>query len=524
MTRYDVIIIGTGAGGGTLALKLAASGKRILLLERGDYVRREPENWSSRAVNVEARYHTREVWSTADGQPLRPHTSYNVGGNTKFFGAALFRLREQDFGELRHAGGVSPAWPVGYDEFEPYYAEAERMYHVHGDRGADPTEPRAGGPYPHPPVSHEPRMQRLHDDLERAGRRPFHVPLGIMLDEQQRGTSRCIRCATCDGYPCVVQAKADAQVCGVDPALRFPNVTLMTHAFVRRLETSPSGREVTRIVVEHDGATLTLSADVVVVACGAINSAALLLRSANEIHPSGLANGSGMVGRHYMGHVNSVLIALSREPNPTVFQKTLALNDYYFGDEQFPYPMGHISFVGKLDAIALSAGAPPVAPGWSLELMAKHSLDFWLTSEDLPDPDNRVTVDANGRPVLAYRPNNQEGHVRLTARLKSLMRHLDMHEHLLPRRLFLGQRIPLAGVAHQNGTIRFGHDPATSALDRHCRAHEVDNLYVVDGSFFPSSGAVNPALTIMANALRVGDHLIERLGVSPAANALAEAR
>jgi choline dehydrogenase-like flavoprotein len=516
MTRYDVIIIGTGAGGGTLAYRLAPTGKRILLLERGDYVPREQANWSSRAVNVEARYHTKEVWHTADGHPLHPHTNYYVGGNTKFFGAALFRLRKEDFGGLRHAGGLSPAWPVGYDEFEPYYAEAERLYHVHGARGEDPTEPHASGPYPHPPVSHEPRMQQLHDDLVRAGRRPFHVPLGIQLDEQNPRTSRCIRCGTCDGYACLVYAKSDAQVCAVDPALQHPNVTLLTGALVRRLETSPSGREVTGVIVERQGTVERYAADVVVVACGAINSAALLLRSANDAHPRGLANGSDVVGRHYMGHVNSVLIALSKQPNPTVFQKTLGLNDFYFGDEDWNYPMGHISFVGKLDAVALSAGAPSIAPGWSLELMAKHSLDFWLTSEDLPDPANRVTVDADGRPVLAYRVNNEEGHTRLIARLKFLLQHLDMHEHLVPRALFIGQRIPLAGVAHQNGTIRFGRDPRTSALDVNCRAHEVDNLYVVDGSFFPSSGAVNPALTIMANALRVGDHLKERLGARAA--------
>jgi choline dehydrogenase-like flavoprotein len=513
MTRYDVIIIGTGAGGGTLALRLASTGKRILILERGDFVPREQANWSSRAVNVEAKYHTKEVWHTADGHSLHPHTNYYVGGNTKFFGAALFRLRREDFGELTHEAGISPAWPVGYDEFEPYYTEAERMYHVHGRRGADPTEPPASAPYPYPAVSHEPRMQRLVDDLTRVGRQPFPVPLGIMIDEKNPHTSRCIRCGTCDGYPCLVQAKSDAQICGVDPALKYPNVALLTNAFVRKLETSPSGREVTRVVVERGGSTETFAADIVVVSCGAINSAALLLRSANAAHPNGLANGSDVVGRHYMGHINSVLIALSNEPNPTVFQKTVGLNDFYFGEPGYEYPMGHISFVGKLDAIALSAGAPPIAPGWTLELMAKHSLDFWLTSEDLPDPDNRVTVDAEGRPVLAYRVNNDAGHKRLIARLKQLMEHLDMHPHLLPRELFVGQRIPLAGVAHQNGTIRFGNDPRTSALDRTCRAHEVDNLYVVDGSFFPSSGAVNPALTIMANALRVGDQLRERLGV-----------
>jgi choline dehydrogenase-like flavoprotein len=514
--HYDVIVIGTGAGGGTLALRLAPTGKRVLLLERGDYVPREPENWSSRAVNVEARYHAKEVWHTADGHPLHPHTNYYVGGNTKFFGAALFRLRTEDFGALQHAGGVSPAWPVGYDEFEPYYLEAERLYHVHGDRGADPTEPWASAPYPHPRVSHEPRIQRLHDDLVRAGRRPFHVPLGVMLDEQRRRESPCIRCATCDGYPCLVSAKADAQVCAVDPALRYPNVTLLTNAHVERLETSASGRDVRGVVVTRGGATERYTADVVVVACGAINSAALLLRSRSDAHPNGLANSSDLVGRHYMGHINSVLVALSKEPNPTVFQKTLALNDFYFGDETWPYPMGHISFVGKLDAVAFSAGAPSIAPGWTLDLMARHSLDFWLTSEDLPDPENRVTVDRDGRPVLAYRPNNEEGHRRLTAKLKHLVSHLDMHPHLLPRQLFVGQRIPLAGVAHQNGTVRFGNDSRTSALDRHCKAHDVDNLYVVDGSFFPSSAAVNPALTIMANALRVGDHLKERLGATTA--------
>lgn len=512
--HYDVIVIGTGAGGGTLTFKLAPSGKRILVLERGDYVRREPENWSPRAVNVEARYHTREQWRDRRGRPLHPHTNYYVGGNTKFYGAALFRLRREDFGELRHHGGVSPAWPIGYDDIEPYYADAERIYHVHGTRGADPTEPPASGPYPYPAVSHEPRIQELHDQLERLGHRPFPVPLGIMLDEADPRASRCIRCPTCDGFPCLVGAKADAHVCCIEPALAHPNLTLLTGAYVSRLETSASGREVTAVIVERAGQVERYSADVVVVSCGAINSAALLLRSANDRHPRGLANRSDVVGRHYMGHVNSVLMAISRQPNPTVFQKTLALNDFYFSGPGFDHPMGHISFVGKLDAETLAAGAPRLVPGMALDVMARHSLDFWLTSEDLPDPDNRVTVDRDGRIVLSYRPNNEEGHRRLTAALKGLLRHIDCEDHLIPREVFVGQRIPLAGVAHQNGTIRFGHDPETSALDVHCRAHDVDNLYVVDGSFFPSSAAVNPALTIAANALRVGDHLLERLGAT----------
>jgi len=463
---------------------------------------------------VEARYHAREVWRDKEGRPLHPHTNYYVGGNTKFYGAALFRMRERDFGELRHHGGISPEWPISYADLEPYYTEAEGLYSVHGERGVDPTEPACSAPYPFPPVSHEPRIQRLSEGFARAGLRPFHVPLGVRLDEADRGRSACIRCNTCDGYPCLVQAKSDAHVTCVEPALTFPNVTLLTNARALRLETNATGTAVTRVVVSHDGDEIAFCGDIVVVSCGAINSAALLLRSANDRHPHGLANRSGVVGRHYMGHVNSVLLAISRTPNPTVFQKTLALNDFYFGDDEFPFPMGHISFVGKLDAVALSAGAPPFVPGMTLDVLARHSLDFWLTSEDLPDPDNRVSLNRDGEIVLSYTPNNEEGHRQLTARLERLMRTLDMRPHLIPRALFVGTRIPLAGVAHQNGTIRFGRDPRTSALDPFCRAHDVDNLYVVDASFFPSSGAVNPALTIMANALRVGDHLAERLGAA----------
>ncbi len=360
-------------------------------------------------------------------------------------------------------------------------------------------------------MSHEPRIQKLHDDLARRGLKPFHVPLGIRLDEKRMRTSPCIRCATCDGHPCLVGAKSDAQTICVDPALEHENVSLITDALVTKLETDASGRRVTTVHVTRNGEKEEYSADIVVSSAGAINSAALLLRSANEKHPNGLANGSDVVGRHYMGHTNSVVLAISKTPNPSVFQKTLALNDFYFGSKEWEYPMGHISFVGKLDAETLAAGAPPFVPGMTLDIMAKHSLDFWLTSEDLPDPDNRVTVNRDGKIVLAYTPNNLEAHKRLIAKLKDLLEHLDCQNHLLPRQLYVGQRIPLAGVAHQNGTVRFGSDPKTSVLDADCKAHEVDNLYVVDASFFPSSSAVNPALTIMANALRVGDRILESL-------------
>jgi choline dehydrogenase-like flavoprotein len=517
-THYDVIIIGSGAGGGTLAHALAPTGKRILLLERGGYVAREPENWSTKAAVLEGRYNNADLWRDKEGKKFQPGAHYFVGGNTKFYGAALLRMRERDFGEVRHHGGVSPAWPIGYRDLEPYYSAAERLYHVHGTRGEDPTEPWASEPFPYPAVSHEPRLQGLSDDWERQGYKPFHVPIGIMLDETNGRASRCVRCATCDGHPCLVNAKADAQVCCVDPALEHRNVTLLTGAYVERLETNGSGRTVSGVAVKRGGVAERYSADLVVSACGAINSAALLLRSASDAHPNGLANGSGQVGRNYMSHLNSVMLAVSKCPNPTVFQKTLAVNDFYYGSAEWEHPMGHISFIGKTDAHVLAAGAPKFVPGFTLELMAKHSLDFWLTSEDLPDAENRVTVDRDGRVRLSYAPNNEEGHKRLQAKLKEMMSNTVCPTHgkacfqgLERMNAYVGKRIPLAGVAHQNGTARFGTDPTTSVLDPNCRAHEVDNLYVVDGSFFPSSSAVNPALTIMANALRVAEHLKERL-------------
>lgn len=510
--HYDVIIIGSGAGGGTLAYRLAPSGKRVLLIERGPYVPREKQNWDSHAVNVEARYHVQEPWFDRRGKEFRPGTHYFVGGNTKFYGAALIRMREKDFGVVRHKGGISPAWPIGYGDLEPYYTQAEHLYQVHGARGVDPTEPPASAPYLHPPVSHEPRIQGLVDDMTRLGHRPYPMPVGILLDERQPQHSTCIRCNTCDGYPCLVGAKADAQVICVDPALRHANVSLLTDAYVARLETSASGREVTKVHVERHGATEDYTANIVVSSCGAINSAALLLRSYGDAHPTGLANGSDQVGRNYMCHVNSMYLAVSRDRNPTRFNKTFGLNDYYYASDEWEYPMGHVSMISNVDASILRLGAPRIVPGMTLEIMANHTLPFWITTEDLPDPSNRVTLTENGGIMLTYTANNEEGHQRLQGVVKRMLRKIGCHDHLVPLQAYIPGRIPLGGVAHQNGTCRFGADPATSVLDVNCKAHQLDNLYVVDGGFFPSSAAVNPALTIMANAMRVGDHLLERLG------------
>ena len=509
--QYDIIIIGSGAGGGTLAYRLAPSGKRVLILERGGYLRREKENWDSKEVFVNGRYNNAENWLDGKGKEFQPGQHYFVGGNTKFYGAVLLRMRQEDFGELQHHGGISPAWPLSYDDFEPYYTQAEQLYQVHGERGIDPTEPWASGPLPYPSVSNEPRIQELADDLRRIGHTPFPLPVGIMLNEAQRHLSPCIRCDTCDGFPCMVNAKADAHIVCVEPALAHDNVTLLTDSKVTFLETSPDGHSVTGVVVERGGQQETFSADVVVVSCGAVNSAALLLRSAGDKHPNGLANSSGMVGRHYMAHNNSALMALSLRPNPTVFQKTIGINDYYFGSDDWQYPLGHIQMLGKSNADMLRDSAPRLVPGRALEEMASHSLDFWLTSEDLPLPGNRVTVNRSGQIVLRYKNNNTEGHKRLVNKLRGMLKEIGAENHLIPSSLYMGKKIPLAGVAHQNGTLRFGSDPKDSVLDLNCKAHDLDNLYVVDSSFFVSSSAVNPTLTIAANALRVGGHILERM-------------
>jgi len=511
----DVIIIGSGAGGATVAHALAATGLKIVVLERGDFLRREKKNWDVKAVFTDADYTADERWVDKDGKEFQPGIHYFVGGNTKFYGAALLRFRESDFGEVVHHGGLSPAWPIRYEDLEPYYTRAEHLYAVRGVHGVDPTEPPASAPYAFPPVPHEPRIAELAADMERAGLHPFPLPLGVHRDDTHWETSACIRCSTCDGFPCLVDAKSDAHLTCMRPALEYPNVTLVTGAYVKRLETSATGREVTGVVVERAGVEDRYTGSVVVLSAGAVNSAAVLLRSANDRHPKGLANSSDVVGRHYMAHNNSAMVAWSKRKNETVFQKTLGCNDFYYRSDDFDYPLGHIQMLGKSDAEMFRSDAK-LAPRFALDYVAHHALDFWFTSEDLPLPENRVTLERDGTIRLSYTENNVEGHHRLLAKVKNLLEHLGCEPHFLPNSAYLGKKIPLAGVAHQNGTVRFGLDPATSALDVDCKAHELDNLYVVDGSFFVSSTAVNPALTIIANALRVADRLTERFAVTAA--------
>jgi len=513
--HFDVVIIGSGAGGGTLARQLVSSSNlRVLVIERGDFLPQEPQNWDAEEVMQKGRYVSKDAWLDKHGKAFQPGSHYFVGGATKMYGAAHFRLRQQDFEELRHFDGLSPAWPLRYSDFEPWYQQAEEMYHVHGLRGEDPTEPPCSGPYPHPPISHEPRIQQLIDDLRSAGLHPFHAPSGVMLDESNMAFSRCRRCNRCDGFPCLVHAKSDAEVLGIRPALAAASFSLLTRAEVKRLSTDASGRSVKAVELERDGEPMTVHGDVVVVSCGAANSARLLLMSASDQHPRGLANGSDQVGRNYMFHNSKAMVALSHEPNHTVFQKTLCVNDWYLGDADFDFPMGNIQMTGKTDGAIMKGYAPLetfAMPGWSMDKIAEHAVDFWISSEDLPDPDNRVTVTSSGQIQLSYTFNNLTASQRLVNRLETMLDKLYLRNHLVERQFYIANSMGIAAVGHQAGTCRFGSDPASSVLDLNCKAHELDNLYVVDTSFMPTIGAVNPSLTAIANALRVGTHLVERL-------------
>ncbi len=507
--HYDVIIIGTGAGGGTLANVLASSGKRILVLEQGTFLSREKANWDSKEVLQKERYWNSEIWYDKNGKAIRPATYYYVGGNTKFYGGALFRFREQDFEKVIHKGGISPEWPLKYQDFAPYYDQAEKLYDVHGQRGLDPTEPHTSENYPFPAISHEKYIQEINDALKDKGLHPFYLPLGIKLNEANRFLSTCIRCDTCDGFPCFLNAKADADINGLRPALVYPNLTLMTKAKVVRLHTSSSGREVTGVEVEIALKRQIFSGDIVVVACGAINSAVLLFNSANDQHPNGLANSSGLVGRNYMAHKYAVIMALSTKPNPTIFQKTLAVNDFYWGEEDFAFPMGSVQLLGNINKEKIAAHGPRFMPSIIPETLANHSVAWLLITEDLPNLNNRVRLQGN-KIVIEYTNNNEEAFNRLIKRWKEVLSSIEQRHQSFS--LNITTKMSLKEVAHQCGTCRFGEDPKTSVLDIHCRTHDLDNLYVVDSSFFPSSTAVNPSLTIMANALRVGKHLLERLG------------
>jgi choline dehydrogenase-like flavoprotein len=518
--HYDVVIVGSGAGGASLAQRLVGAGKSILILERGEHLPREADNWSAKAVFIDNKYRTKDQWYDRRGKPFRPNTHYWVGGNTSFYGAALLRLREGDFHETQHKGGVSPAWPIDYQDLAPYYAEAETLWKVHGARGVDPTEAAADPPYVFPAIANDPGVNRLKSHLEGQGWRPFSLPLGVNFEAGRPLSTPCIKCKTCGGYPCLLKAKSDARTLAVEPILNEPNLTLLTGKKAVRLETSADGRTITGVVTESAEGQETWTGDLVVLAAGAVDTAVLLLASACPTHPNGLANGSDQVGRNYVFHTLTAMVSLTLAPMDSAFPKTLAVNDFYWRDPRggFDFPMGHIQLLEYMSGQTLEGQIsnmlpPALAPTWAFDAVAERLLSFLVISEDLPDPNNRVRYGADGRVIVEYAHNNLEGHERLVKTLASALDGFVSHAHPISQHhLEFASLLPLYGTAHQAGTVRFGTDPRASVLDPWCKAHELDNLYVVDTSVFVTSAAVNPTLTVVANAMRVGDHLKERLG------------
>jgi choline dehydrogenase-like flavoprotein len=490
----DVAIIGSGMGGSTFAHSLRHSGLKVIVIERGDFLPKEPENWDVNAVFANKRYHNAETWVDGyTGRRFSPGVFYYVGGNTKFFGAMLPRFREADFGSLAHAEGVSPPWPFPYAELEPWYVKAEALYRAHGASDGDPTEPSRSQPYPYPAIKHDIALHPLVESLRRMGLHPFSMPAAVDYGPQHP----CILCSTCDGFPCQIDAKRDAEISALRPALAAENVELLRRTRIETLETTPDGRNVTAAVGTQDGQPIRIEAKRFVLSCGAVNTAALLRKSANRQHPRGLGNGSDLVGRNYMVHNSTFMLAVDpRRRNTVSFQKTLGLNDWYLASEAAPFPLGNVQMLGKIRA-PMVAGMHPWVPTAVSRYITDHSVDLYLTSEDLPDPQNRVDYDHDRQSIVVYwRPNNLSAHRALVQRTSRALRRAGYP-------FIIKDRMGIATNSHQCGTAVMGTDPASSVLNVQGRMHEIDNVWIVDSSGFASSAAVNPALTIAANAMRV---------------------
>jgi choline dehydrogenase-like flavoprotein len=490
----DIVIVGSGIGGATLAAALAPTGRRIVILERGERLADCPEARDDAAIFGRGHFRPREEWYSADGAAFNPGNYYYVGGNSKFYGAVMLRYRAEDFRPTRHLGGTTPGWPFGYEELEPWYQAAEELYEVRGDAGQDPTEPRHSGAYPHPPVPDEPAIARVRARLRGAGVTPSALPLAI---DRERWLARAA--TPWDAFPDTTAAKKDAESV-LGRALSHANVTLVTGARVTRLVAGADGR-VTEAEYERAGEARRIAAPRFVLSAGAVNSAVLLLRSANENFPAGLANRSDQVGRNFMNHNCSAVLAIDpMRVNGAVYQKTLLVNDFYLRGGPDGAPLGNVQLLGKVSGRILAASAP--VPGPLAAWAARHSVDFYAMSEDLPDPSSRVRVEGE-RIVLDWRRSNWEAHKALVGRLRAVLRRAGFP-------IVLARAFDKRTPSHQCGTARMGTDPAASVVDVFCRAHDHANLFVVDASFLPTSAAVNPALTIAAQALRVADHIKAR--------------
>ncbi|WP_323770606.1 GMC family oxidoreductase [Antarctobacter sp.] len=502
----DALVIGSGVGGASVALKLADAGLRVLILERGEQLPNEPELADAEAVFVQNRYRTHEQWQDETGRRYRPGQYYYLGGHTKFYGTAMFRFRESDFAETAHEDAISPAWPIRYADLEPHYAEAERLFGVRGLAGQDPTDPPRSGGYDHAPVPHEPLIGRMAERLSQAGLRPFQMPAAI--DYGPGG--KCQRCGTCDAFGCRFGAKGDAETRVLSRLQGHANVQIRTGAKVTRLFHDAEGQKIVAAEVHSDGVVSRIAAPLFVLSAGAINSALILLRSASERCPDGLANRSGVVGRYLMNHhLTGLMGVLPRTVNDTNFPKTLSVNDFYHGIDGDPLARGNIQMLGNIKGPMIRATyprTPRAASNW----LGRHSVDWLIMSEDPPLAGNRVRLLPDGTPEVTWHPADLNAHDRFVRHARRVLRRIGFP-------LVLRHAFGITAPSHQCGTVRMGDDPATSALDPFCRAHDHPNLYVVDAGCFPSSAAVNPALTVAAQALRVGTYLSRTIAAHKAA-------
>jgi choline dehydrogenase-like flavoprotein len=478
----SVVIVGSGIGGATTAYALAERGIDVLILERGKFLPQEPENWSPHAIFIERRYKPDEKWIDEEGEEFSPGVHYYVGGNSKVYGAALPRFREHDFRQTEHKEGTSPSWPFSYNELEPYYCAAERLYKVHSTSGVDPTEPPRSQNFPYPAMEHEPYVRDLEQRLRKVGLHPFPNAMGIDVE------GSCVRCSTCDGFVCKVNAKSDAQTCALNPALKTGKVKLLTESTVKRIVLTSDRRRVDHLVVAGPTGEFLVGGEHFVLSAGAVNSAVLLLRS-------GVANSSDQVGRNFMMHINSHIAAFDwGRRNGLTFQKTLSFNDWYV-DGGGGYPLGAVQLIGKVTGEMMKSYATRV-PLSILKYIAEHAVEFVLMTEDLPHPENRVRVTSDQRIQIIRNPIGYSSHLELLAKTKKYLKRSGY-------KAIFRQPFDISMNSHQCGTIRAGDDPRTSVVDGLCKTHDHENLWIIDGGFFPSSAAMNPALTIAAQALRV---------------------
>ncbi len=479
-------------GGATMAAALAPSGQRITILERGHRLEDQPACRDATAIFRDGAFRNNETWDGPDGQAFNPGNYYFVGGNSKLYGAVFFRYRAEDFRPMRHIGGSTPGWPISYQEFEPWYQAAEELYEVRGKLGGDPTEPPHSGNYQHAPVPHEAPIADAARRLARQGLSPSHLPLGVDVDAWLAGGH-----TGWDAYPNTGDGKKDAESIGLARALRHNSVCLETGCEVTRLITGDGGY-IEAVEYRKANRLHRIAARTVILSAGAVNSAVLLLRSANKDWPTGLANSSDQVGRNFMNHNTHAVLAIHPfRRNTSIYQKTLYFNDFYLTGGPNEEPLGNVQLLGKITAPILASQVS--LPGSVVRWITERSVDWYVMSEDLPDPESRVTVDGD-RIVLDWRRSNWSAHKILVRKFTSILRRAGWP--LVLRRPF-DRNVP----SHQCGTARFGENPKTSVLDRWCRTHDHPNLFVVDASFLPNSAAVNPALTIAAQALRVADHI-----------------